>query len=371
MKKQKIAVIGLKGLPAFGGAATVGENIIEELKEKYDFTIYATASHTNKEGLYNGYTQIVFKKFPIKKLNVFYYYIVSAFHAFFFGKYDLINLHHIDGAFILFLLRLRYKVVSVSHGRPYNHIKWGKMARRYLIINEKFFLSLSNQVVSVSKDLAGIYRKITKTPVQYIPNGISPIEPTDSIPPSYNKNYIMFAAGRIIESKGCHILLGALKQLEYKGKILVIGDLGQVPKYKKTILSLAENLDVEFLPIIKNKPLLMEYIKKARLFVFPSNYEAMSMMLLEVVSVKTPVIASNIVANTNVFDDSEVLFFEVDDVNDLAHKIEWAFNNSNKMEQKTNCAYQKMINEYQWKDIALQYDALFQSTIKKPINTNQ
>ena len=31
-KKLKIAVIGLKGLPAFGGAATVGENIIEQLK---------------------------------------------------------------------------------------------------------------------------------------------------------------------------------------------------------------------------------------------------------------------------------------------------------------------------------------------------
>ena len=26
--KPKIAVIGLKGLPAFGGAATVGENLI-------------------------------------------------------------------------------------------------------------------------------------------------------------------------------------------------------------------------------------------------------------------------------------------------------------------------------------------------------
>ena len=31
MRKTKIAVIGLKGLPAFGGAATVGENIIREL----------------------------------------------------------------------------------------------------------------------------------------------------------------------------------------------------------------------------------------------------------------------------------------------------------------------------------------------------
>ena len=48
MKKKKIAVIGLKGLPAFGGAATVGENIIEQLKDKYEFTVYSTSSHTSK-----------------------------------------------------------------------------------------------------------------------------------------------------------------------------------------------------------------------------------------------------------------------------------------------------------------------------------
>jgi len=66
----KIAVIGLKGLPAYGGAAAVGENLINNLRGKYDFTVYSISSHTNlKTGKYNGYNQIVFKKlpFPLKK----------------------------------------------------------------------------------------------------------------------------------------------------------------------------------------------------------------------------------------------------------------------------------------------------------------
>jgi len=29
--KKKIAIIGIKGLPAFGGVASVGENIIHQL----------------------------------------------------------------------------------------------------------------------------------------------------------------------------------------------------------------------------------------------------------------------------------------------------------------------------------------------------
>ena len=112
MKKKKIAVIGLKGLPAFGGAATVGENIIEQLKDKYDFTVYSTSSHTDlKTGNYNGYKQIVFKRIPFKRFNTLYYYIISAFHAVLFGKFDIVHLHHRDAAFITLILKLKYKII--------------------------------------------------------------------------------------------------------------------------------------------------------------------------------------------------------------------------------------------------------------------
>ena len=117
MKKKKIAIIGLKGLPAFGGAATVGENIIEQLKDKYDFTVYSTSSHTDlKTGNYNGYKQIVFKKIPFKRLNTLYYYILSALHALLLGKYDLVHLHHRDAAFIIPFLKFKCKILLTTHG---------------------------------------------------------------------------------------------------------------------------------------------------------------------------------------------------------------------------------------------------------------
>ena len=114
--KKKIAVIGLKGLPAFGGAATVGENIINQLKDKYEFTVYSISSHTNQQtGQQDGYNQVVFQSIQNKKLNTLYYYIKSALHVFFFGHYDLIHLHHSDAVFTLLLLRLRYKVIVTTH----------------------------------------------------------------------------------------------------------------------------------------------------------------------------------------------------------------------------------------------------------------
>ena len=86
MNKKRIAVIGVKGLPPFGGAANVVDNLIEQLAGSYEFTIYATASDTSHRGAYKGARQIVFSRFPIKALNVLYYYIASAFHAVFSGS---------------------------------------------------------------------------------------------------------------------------------------------------------------------------------------------------------------------------------------------------------------------------------------------
>ena len=59
--RKKIAVFGVKGFPAFGGAARANENVIDILKEKYDYTIYAVKTHTDKKGYYNGYYQKVFE----------------------------------------------------------------------------------------------------------------------------------------------------------------------------------------------------------------------------------------------------------------------------------------------------------------------
>ncbi len=159
--KKKIGVIGLKGLPAFGGAAAVGENLIDQLKDKYDFTVYAVSSHTNVKGDYRGIRQFVIRKFPVEKLNVFYYYLVSALHAVIFGKYNIVHLHHIDGAFILYILKLRYNMISTSHGRIYLYDKWSPKVKKFFIRNEKTFLKHSDIVVSVSSDIADYYRTQT------------------------------------------------------------------------------------------------------------------------------------------------------------------------------------------------------------------
>ncbi len=363
MNKPRIAVIGLKGLPAFGGAATVGENIIRQLKDNYDFTVYAVASHTSHRGKENGYRQIVFSIFPFKTFNVFVYYIKSMLHCLFAANYDLIHLHHVDGAFILPFLRLKYKVVSTSHARPQFHDKFPKPVKWFFAVNERIMLYMASEVTAVARPLSDFYTSQTHRKIHFIPNGISMNLTINSDPIPY-KDYLLFAAGRVIPSKGCHLMLEALNQLNYKGKVLVIGDIHQVPKYEKELLSYKKALDVDFLEIIKDKSILLNYVHHSTLFIYPTLYEAMSIMLLEVAFAQTPILCSDLVENKAMFSSNEVTFFRSNDIDDLTQKISHALNNPKEMIEKSALAYEKLNNHYNWVTISKAYDKIFKGLLQ-------
>ena len=356
MKKQKkrIAVIGLKGIPAFGGAAAVGENIINQLKHEFDFTVYATSSHTHlKSGLYNGIQLVVFRKIFPGSINVLYYYILSSFHSL-FKSFDLIHLNHSTAAFILFILRLKYKVVSTSHGLKTDN-KW-KYLKMYIRLQAKILLKYSTEITTVSKIEYDEYCDEFSN-IHYIPNGVNIVNDIPSVPEK--EEYILFMAGRIIPIKGCHLFLKALKEIGAKEKILIVGDLDQMLSYKKEITELAKDLNVQFLDIIKDKKLVYSYLSNAKLFIFPSLYENMSMMLLEAVSVKTNMISSNIPQNTTIFSDDEMLFFESNNYQDLSEKIKYAFCNPEEMKQRQLKSYDKVVNKYSWEHVAKEYRKLY------------
>src|ERR1035437_5465145 len=173
MNKKSIGVIGLKGLPAYGGAAAVGENIIEQLVDKYDFTVYSSSSTTNqKTGKYNGFYQIVFKKIPFQKINTLYYYIISAFHALLFGNYDLIHLHHRDAAFILIILKIKFKVILTTHG-SFHSLPKEKYYKWFFKWNENNFVKNADIVTCVSKVESYKYHDLLNLETVFIPNGVN------------------------------------------------------------------------------------------------------------------------------------------------------------------------------------------------------
>ncbi|GAF03231.1 UDP-D-galactose:(glucosyl)lipopolysaccharide-1, 6-D-galactosyltransferase [Saccharicrinis fermentans DSM 9555 = JCM 21142] len=283
-------------------------------------------------------------------------------YALFCKKYDLVHLHHTDGAFILPLLKLRYKVVVTSHARPQEHVKWNWWVNYFFTLNEKIAFKMADQFTAVSKPLKEVYDQVYQREVVFIPNGVdirTAIGKDDSV--SDEEPYILFAAGRIIPSKGLHILLRTLQAMDFKTKIKVVGNLEQIPAYKRQILSLSEGLNVEFVGLFKNKVALLNLVANAQLFVYPTLYEAMSIMLLEAASVKVPIICSDIPANTAVFSNEEVSLFVSEDMDDLQHKILYFYGHKSEAFHKAQKAFEKLEKSHSWATIANQYKVVFAS----------
>jgi len=285
-------------------------------------------------------------------------------HCLFFGNYDLVIVNHIESGFIVPFLRLRYKVICSARGIPQLTDKWSKIEKNIFEIFENLFLKFASVVVSVSKPHIARFEKKTKKQIYYIPNGIYLNE--ESADDIIEKDYIFFSAARIMGIKGCHIMLEALNEIDYKGRVLIAGGMDHVSSYESQIKKMAATLDVSFLGLLKEKKKVMGYLKNALFFIFPSFTEGMSNMLLEAASMEVPIICSDIPENTAVFSADEVLYFKTGDSSDLAKKVIWALDNKGQMRKFVSKAKKKLTTAYTWDIVAQKYDCLFQELLKEP-----
>ena len=243
--------------------------------------------------------------------------------------------------FFVPILRLRSRVLLTTHG-IHTENKFWYLSSLYILINRIFF-PFFNAITTVSKDDYSIALKIKKENVYYIPNGVNESLLTNTLSTN-QEDYLLFAAGRIYEGKGCHIFLESLIRINYKGSVMIIGELEHASiGYKNRIENLAKYLpDVRFVGFVNSKNKLNEYILNSKLFIYPSEKEAMSMMLLEVAILKVPIICSDEKFNRDLFLDGEVLFAKTNDINDWATKIEWALKNIIVMKENALGTYQRI-----------------------------
>ena len=158
-------------------------------------------------------------------------------------------------------------------------------------------------------------------------------------------------------------MLKALQKINYTGPIVIVGQGSHAPEYSRQLKTLAAGLNVIFVGYVGSKPALMSLVRKAKYFVFPSENEGMSLMLLEVASTGVPIIGSDIPENSTVFTEEELLFFKDKSADDLAEKFQWALQYPEEMDQKARLAQKKVKEQYGARVVAEQYFQLYDSPV--------
>ncbi len=370
MKKARLVFYGVKYFPSRGGTSRVVENIIKNLKDKYDITILCYRDKKAQDYM-QGVKVIQFSDWPGGSIGTLFYFLRSAIYLLLFKKFDLIHIHKIDAALFIPWFYKKSKVIATSHESAYLRDKWSKIERRFLLFSERIFIKSKATITCISNPLSATYQEKYGRNVIYIPNGISingqyKEKEAQQILQKYDlveNEYLFFAARRIMKTKGCHTMLEALNRIEFKGKIVIAGDLTHAPGYVKELQSKYAHLNVIYTGYMGDLPLLLTLIKKAQYFIFPSETEGMSIMLLEAASTLTPIICSDIKENREVFDDRHLTFFENMNAEDLGDKINQANSSAILLKTKAEAALTHIRSNYNWEKIADRYHQLYQQEL--------
>lgn len=369
-KTVRVAYMGIKGMPSRGAAERAIESLTEMLKQRYDVTIYCSTRYTRAGTWVPGLRLVRIPTLPGKHLHMLSHNVLSALHALFFGSYDLIHLQHIETAFILPLLRLRYPVISTTRGIPYTTDKWNKVVKLAMRWTEKVLMSLSSEVTAVSQPQAKHLQQYYRRKVLHIPNGVEvhPLVDYDRARLTLKKmgcptqGYLLFVANRIMPIKGAHLFLEAFRKLpQVCPSAVVVGDLSVVSEYATKLRTLPDDR-VHFIPPIQHKGELFGIIQNCRLFVFPSLEEGMSMMLLEVTSLGVPLICSDIPQNVAVLGEHG-FYFRSGDVDDLTEKLQWALGHPMEMKEIAQRVQGHVRHHFSWDQVAEEYDKVYRRVI--------
>ena len=372
---MKIAILGSKSLPAFAGADRVAENIVQHLPaddgNRYHVYVVRTPAQPRAFDFAPNIRVVPIPALNGKHSKATTFFFLSALHCALVLRPDLAHAH--DSAFgpfawILRVLRPGLPILGTFHGNPYERAKWSRFAKAFLRFSEAAFVRGCHALTTVARAKVAEVQARVKTPIEFIPNGVDPAPaiPQTLLAEKYGLvpgHYLMFAAGRMDPTKGLHHLLDAYDRLRPELPLLVVGGFeGHNREYSDQLLARCRATEhVVLLPKLLTQPELFELVAGAKLFVFPSEIEAMSMMLLEVVSCGVPVLASDIAENVEVVGADYPWLFRNADAADLADKLARFLKTGPGPE--IAAVRERCAREFNWTAIAARYLALYRRLV--------
>lgn len=341
-------------MPAFAGADRVAERLIEQLPQ-HTYTVYLVRGDAPPLTCTERMHYVYVPALKGKHSKAFSFFLLSALHFLVKGNADVAHVHNADfGLFVPIVKLKRVPVVGTFHGSPYLRDKWSAGAKTFLRISEWVFVHSSDRLTSVGP------MHIEGRDIVQIPNGVDVAEDGPSTF-DYDElglakgEYVLFACGRLDATKGLHHLLDAYRGLDDQRRLLVIGDFSHDADYSRaTEAAAAADPRVVLHRSLLDRASLYDVLRNAAVFVFPSEHEAMSMMLLEAIACRTVVVCSDIPENIAVVGADYPFLFRSRDPESLAATLDRVSDGADVQEK-----YSSIVARFRWDEIAARYDAIY------------
>lgn len=375
--------------PTVDGVVSVIDNLAKMLSKFNDVTVVVPYTSSFDEDYTRPYNVIRIKSLPIP----FSEYRVAKIRPRFTKDYrkllkEKFDIIHIHSPFTIGYLGLRIAkklnipCIATMHTRFDFEIR--KLVNNDLVVNKvikriiKIYNSCDN-AIAVNNAMIKVFKDYgyKGTPV-VINNGtdLIPLKEKEKNIKLVNKLYdleekipVLLFVGRITEIKNIFFILDSLKLLKednFKFKMIYVGTGVDEKKLKNKIREYNMNDDIVLTGRITDKILLSSIYARADLFLFPSLFDASSIVQIEAAVNETPglfiegsVTADTVTNNVNGF--TTVLDKEI-----YKNKIKEILNNK-KLLNKVSKNARQMLGK-NWQDIAYQTHKLYLEEIIKKQN---
>ncbi|MGK7939182.1 MAG: glycosyltransferase family 4 protein [Crocosphaera sp.] len=376
MSQGRIAVIGVKGLPAQqGGIERYCQQVYPRIVQQgYDVDLYARSSYT---GSWNnikdsqGIRIVSLPSLPLKGGDALVNCLLAMIIAI-FGNYDIIHVHALGPALWSWLGKLftNAKIVVTCHGLDWQRAKWGKLSSRIIRLGEKMAVIWADEIIVVSQSLQQYFKQTHNRHTHYIPTAPAPYVAYDCQATYLNalslepKKYILFL-GRLVPEKRPDLLLQAFQYLQPEGwKLVLAGGHSDTEDYYLQLKQAAKgNPNIYFTGEIQGG-LLSEIVKEAGLFVLPSDLEGLPLVLLEAMQEGIPVVASNIAPHRQLIGHNRGLLFKQGNLKSCVNCLKMALNYPEKLQEMSKNGQNYVRKNHNWHDIISQHLLIYSNPYK-------
>jgi len=323
----------------------------------------------------NGMIHVI-REFPLVALEMIPYLVSCILYSLYLTlKYhpDIIHSHWIiptgiAGAFVNVLCKIPH--ISSVHGTDITISVNNHLFSSLIKVISQCTQSITTNSTFTSQILSVILPN--HKPFSTIPMGIHcELDESRIVTPIEEKNLILYV-GRLIDWKGVHVLISAMKkviQTKNQARVVVVGDGPE----KENLIYLVEKWNLEGVVHFAGRvpdPILQDYYNRAAVFVLPSitvknQTEGLGVVLLEAMAAGVPVIGSRTGGIPDIIQDGENgLLFSPGDDTELADAIIRIITNPTFANRLRNQGLQTIQDKFSWDKITDQFIKEYQTIIR-------
>ena len=307
---------------------------------------FVVPSLTNKGPIIVVHNIVKFLRDKVEKIDIYYFeevsstlnfdcniYQISKSKPIDFDNYDIVHSHTLRADIYLYKFRkqiFKAKIVSTLHQDTFNsfsiryNVLMSFVLTRYWCYVQRHF----DGVISISNQLKDKYNKLLSNKMTTIYNGcnIESFKINEKIQNSIlefrEKGYkILGSYAYVTQGKGLLQVIQILNLLpDYV--FVIIGEGPYLAKLKKFVEKLNISDRVLFIPYIQAP---YSYLQFMDIYMMPSYSEGFGLAMVEAALAKKSIVCSNIPSFHEIFNHSEVVFFDLDNSDSLIQAIKLAY----------------------------------------------